>query len=200
MKLRLIAAALATACCATTAHAAFDLRVTEIWPGNEPGSNLTEDWFELTNYGASAWTAAVDGNLYYDDESADSTTADLMSGVASIAAGESVVFVNGNEAGRNEWLALWAGDLASVPQVGYFNGAGLSQGGDAVAVFLDTGFDGPTTSDLLGVATYPDAESTGGQSYDLVLAAFSTVGNAAGAIATTGVNNASQPSVGSPGS
>lgn len=33
------------------ATSSFNLQITEIWPGNEPGSNLTDDWFEVTNAG-----------------------------------------------------------------------------------------------------------------------------------------------------
>ena len=37
------------------AFAQFDLQVTEIWMGNEPGDNLSEDWFEITNVGLGPW-------------------------------------------------------------------------------------------------------------------------------------------------
>lgn len=69
------------------AHAVSDLQITEIWPGNEPGSNLTSDRFELTNYGDTAWVAATDGDLYFDDDSQDGTTADLLKGISTILPG-----------------------------------------------------------------------------------------------------------------
>jgi hypothetical protein len=177
--------------------AAFDLQITEIWPGNEPGSNLSQDWFELTNVGDMAWTAATDGDLYFDDESGAVADADLMSGLASIAAGESVIYVDGDIAGATAWSDLWD-DVVVLPQVGYYNGAGLGQGGDAVVLFLDDLAAGVNLTPFTG-AGYPDAGANGGQSYDTVLMAFSTVGNANGAVATLIVNDEGQPAIGSPG-
>ncbi len=49
---------------ATPALAQFNLQITEMWPGNEPGNNLTEDWFEIVNFGDAAWISGVDGDLY----------------------------------------------------------------------------------------------------------------------------------------
>ena len=190
---------LMTGALAAPGWADFDLQITEIWPGNEPGANLSEDWFEVTNFGDMAWTAAVNGDLYFDDESFDETTADLMSGVDSIAPGESVIFVNGGEDGAAEWIALWSPDI-TLPQVGSYNGAGLSQGGDAVGLFLDIDANGPDADELFETQAYPDANLAAGGSYDVLLGQFSTVGNAAGAVATTTLNDVNQPVVGSPGS
>lgn len=201
---RFLLAALAAAVFSQPALAVFDLQVTEIWPGNEPGDNLTDDWFEVTNLGDTAWTAATDGDLYYDDNSADFSVADLMSGVASIAAGESVIFVDGSAttgaANVANWIDIWGAALSSVPQVGTYEGAGLGQGGDGVALFLDDEFDGPQSDEFLGQADYPDAELNGGQSYDVRLGVFSTVGNPSGAVATVLLNDVDQPAIGSPGS
>ena len=97
MRVLFCAAALAVMLC-SQALAAFDLQITEIWPGNSVGDNLSEDWFEVTNFGDTPWVEANDGNLYFDDDSYDATTADLLFGVSSIAPGESVVFVDGNAA------------------------------------------------------------------------------------------------------
>lgn len=182
-----------------SAHAQFNLQITEIWPGNEPGDNQTEDWFEVTNFGNLAWTAALHGNLYFDDDSADAVVADLMSGVPSIAPGESVVFVNAG--GEVEWSDLWDDVVSPLPQVGAYAGAGLGQGGDAVTLFIDDVLPvGPPSLSELDFEAYPSALLDGGQSYDILLGAFSTVGNASGAVATILVNNANQPSIGSPGS
>jgi hypothetical protein len=183
---------------ATPALADFDLRITEIWPGNEPGDNLTEDWFEVTNFGDMAWTAAVDGDLYYDDDSRDAGTADLMSNVDSIGPGESAVFVNGGASGASEWFIVW-NPVASVPLLGYFDGSGLGGGGDEVSLFLDDDFDGPQADELFTFADYPDADSNGGQSYDTRLGEFSVVGNANGAVATIVLNDVDQAAIGSPG-
>lgn len=182
--------------CAPSAFASYDLQISEIWPGNEPGSNLSEDWFEITNYGDMAWTAAVDGDLYYDDDSFDASTADIISGVASIAPGESVILVNGGASAATDWSTLW-GAVVTLPQVGSFDGSGLGQGGDAVGVWVSMGAPAGAPN---FTAAYPDANSNGGQSYDTILSAFSTVSNAAGAVATTTLNDVNQPAIGSPGS
>lgn len=187
---------------AGAATASFDLRISEMWPGNEPGENLTSDWFEVTNFGSSDFTFGVDGFLFFDDNSADVSTADIMTGVLTIAAGESVVFVDDDSAA--EFLSVWFPN-GDAPQVGIYAGSGLGQGGDGVTLFL-----GPTDffADLAGepdngiidFQEYPDAELNGGQSWDVQLGAFSTVGNAAGAFESAVANDEGQFGVASPGS
>ncbi|MEM9528803.1 MAG: hypothetical protein AAGA31_19490 [Bacteroidota bacterium] len=76
----------------TGLSAQFDLVITEIFPG-QSGTDLTADWFEITNQGTSAWVAGVDADLYYDDESADASTADLITGITDIGPGERVIVV-----------------------------------------------------------------------------------------------------------
>lgn len=177
-----------------SAFGQFDLQITEMWPGNEPGDNLSEDWFEVTNVGNVAWTDTV-GTLYFDDESADIDDAVPLSGIDSIAPGESVVFVDEDDSVA--WSDLWD-DVITLPQVGDYDGKGLGQGGDGVALYLDTDND-LVSGDLIDYETYPDADNNGGQSWDVGLGAFSVVGNAAGAVATTTLNDEDQPAIGSPG-
>ena len=179
------------------AYAAFDLQVTEIWPGNEPGTSLTADWFEVTNFGDMPWVAAVDGDLYFDDDSEDPTTADPISGVASIAPGESVIFVDAGDGGV-QYLTTWTPEipLANFPQIGTYAGSGLSQGGDAVSLWISPV---PPVGAPDIVQAYPNALNFGGRSYDVQLGAFSTVGNVAGAVETTDLNDAGQSAIGSPG-
>lgn len=205
MRVLLCAAAVAL-CLANQALAVFDLQVTEIWMGNEPGENLTDDWFEVTNFGDMSWTAASDGDLYYDDDSADPNAADLLYGVASIAPGESVIFVDGNAGVGGLNLALWHSEwdsaLAavpkSVPQVGSYEGSGLSQGGDAVTLFLDADMNNDVDSgEQYDFASYPDANLKGGQSYDTDSSVFTRSSFPLAAV--TGVNDVGQPAVGTPG-
>lgn len=177
-----------------SAFGQFDLQITEMWPGNEPGDNLSEDWFEVTNVGNVAWTDTV-GTLYFDDESADTVDAKPLSGISLIAPGESVVFVDEDDSVA--WSDLWD-DVITLPQVGDYDGKGLGQGGDGVALYLDTDND-LVSGDLIDYETYPDADNNGGQSWDVGLGAFSVVGNAAGAVATTTLNDEDQPAIGSPG-
>ncbi|MEQ9125536.1 MAG: hypothetical protein RIM80_23570, partial [Alphaproteobacteria bacterium] len=175
------------------APGAFDLQVTEIWPGNDPGSNLTADWFEVTNVGDAAWTIA-DGAIFFDDDSADPAAADMLMGVTVIAPGESVVFVDDDSA--DEFTLLWE-QVIELGQVGTYAGAGLSQGGDAVALFLDADMNGVDAGDLVDLEAYPDAEADGGRSFDVTLGAFSADG-VGGAVTTLVVNDEGQPAVGSP--
>lgn len=182
------------------ARAAFDLQITEIWMGNAPGNNLSEDWFELTNVGTTPWTTA-DGALFFDDDSIAPAEADLMSGITNIAPGESVIFVDGAAAGAAAFTALWS-PVVSLWQVGSYEGAGLGQGGDGVSVFVTTG--AAPLLDLSNVVivefeSYPNANAFGGRSYDVSLAGFSSVGNSNGAVATLAVNTSNQPAIGSPG-
>lgn len=190
------------------AHAAFDLRVTEIWPGNSGDPDQTEDWFELTNFGDTAWTAATDGDLFFEDDSADASRADIMENVPTIGPGQSAVFVDGGSAAAVNFFNIWNPVLPQT-LVGWYNGSGLSGGGDAVALFLnsDLSFEDddsdPTTpdvptvdpSELLSVTTYPGnfeydpitntvPANNGGRSYDVRLGEWSTVGNLNGAVST----------------
>ncbi len=192
---------LATLLLATATYAQYDLRVSEIWMGNEPGSNLTSDWIEVTNFGDTAWVAASDGGLWFDDNSFDPESAAPMMGVDSIGPGESAVFVDGDDGtGDNvtEFNAVWS-TVAPISSVGSYDGAGLGQSGDGAGIWVSVAM--PVLGDApLDTAEYPSAELTGGQSWDVGLAAFSTVGNASGAVATTAVNDEGQWAVGSPGS
>lgn len=175
----------------------FDLQITEIWPGNAEGDNLTGDWFEVTNLGDVAWTA-VDGALYFDDDSADATTADALNGVTEIAAGESVVFVDADTAAN--FIAVWGG-LIELGQVGTYDGSGLGGGGDAVTLFLDAGDDGVTADDIIDSEAYPDADAAAGGSYDVVNGEFSDADGTSGQgtdVVATAVNDAGEAATGSP--
>jgi hypothetical protein len=184
---------------ATSAFGDFDLQITEMWPGNEPGENLTQDWFELTNVGDMAWTETTDGSLWFDDDSADPTTADLLMNVGSIAPGESVVFVDGfvdgNPANVDEFLEIW-NPVKPQGQLGTYQGSGLGQGGDAVSIWISAA-PPKGAPDLF--EAYPDSGLNGGQSFDSILSAFSTDGNLSGAVTTIAVNTEGQPAIGSPG-
>lgn len=175
----------------------YDLQVTEIWPGNEAGENLTGDWFEVTNFGDTSWTLA-DGALYFDDDSADPTVADMLNGVTEIAAGESVVFVDADSAAT--FTAVWGGKI-DLGQVGTYDGSGLSGGGDAVTLFLDAGDDGLTVEDIIDSEAYPDAEAATGASYDVENGDFSatdgTSGQSTDVVETAG-NDEGETAVGSP--
>jgi hypothetical protein len=201
----LICAAALAVCLTSQALAAFDLQITEIWMGNAPDENLTDDWFEVTNFGDMPWTAATDGDLYYEDDSLLFSLADLTSGISSIAPGESVVFVNGSATlgGLNLfiWHDVWDPALAAasrpLPQVGTFDGSGLGQGGDTVGLFLDANSNGPEAAELYTQASYPNANAFGGQSFDSFFDVFTSI-NMPSAAVTIG-SDLGQPAVGTPG-
>lgn len=180
---------------AAPATAAFDLKITEMWMGNDPGANLTADWVEITNFGATPWVEATDGGLWFDDNSFDPVLADPMSGVPSIAPGESVVYVNGDAADVAEFLSVWGLAPGSL-QIGIHDGSGLGQGGDGVAIFRS--FVQPVITDLVDAQLYPTAANNGGQSWDVILGAFSTVGNSSGAFQSALANDVNQFAIGSP--
>ena len=176
----------------------FDLVITEIFPG-QSGPDLTEDWFEIKNNGGTAWVSGVDADLYYDDDSADETTADLIQGLIDIQPGESVVvLITGNTADINTFQNVWGAvlDLSNV-EIGFTDGAGLGGGGDAVNLWLGD----PLSSSPFHTASYPDTVANDGQSYDVDLGEFSEIGNANGAVETLalGGSNADVPNIGSPG-
>src|SRR6185436_11102216 len=90
------------------------------------------DWFEATN--TTAFTVNI-GGWKMDDSSQSFAAAVPLAGVASIAPGESVIFI---ESFKN----VWFGD--NVPaglQIGSYtgSGAGLSTGGDAVFLYNASG-------------------------------------------------------------
>lgn len=179
----------------------FRLVVTEIWPG-QVGDDLTADWFEITNFGTEAWTAGVDPDLFYDDESVDPGTADLINGIIDIQAGESVIVMIDDSTAVTTFREVWSLDYQIDDiEVGWTDGAGLSQGGDAVALFLGT----PPATNVIDLATYPNAPS--GLSFDLILDTFSIAGvgrvepgtNVAVATTVTAGSAGDESAVGSPG-
>lgn len=124
MKIKtIITSAVFAGFCAGNAYAAPQLVITEM----VSKSDVTEDWFEVTNFGN---TAADISGWQYDDESADILDAVALSGVTSIAAGESVVFTN--DTSDAAFRSFWGG-LTGV-QVGLYQGAGLGKG-DAITLF-----------------------------------------------------------------
>ena len=109
------------------------LLITEVAPwasGNTP--LYATDWFELTNTGASALN--ISG--WQMDDNSNGMAKVALTGISSIAAGESVIFTE--NAATAAFLNTWFG--ASAPaglQIGNYTGqgVGLSNGGDAVNIY-----------------------------------------------------------------
>jgi len=180
----------------TDGEPGYDLQITEMWPGNDPGENLTADWIEITNFGDEAWVEGADPALYYDDESADPAAADPIAGIASIAPGESVIVMIDAATAAATFRDAWstAIDLDDV-KIGYADGAGLGKGGDGAALFVG----GPDVTTLADFETFPDTGENGGRSWNVIAGAFSAAGDAFGSVTTDVVNDEGQPAIGSPG-
>lgn len=131
----LLAAVLAVS--ATSALA--DVRITEVAPWSSGNSPVGADWFELTNTGASALDLT---GWKVDDSSATFASAVALSGLTSLAAGQSAVFVEGTASTAATFVSTWFG--ASAPSgfaIGYYSGSGigLSATADALNVYNAAG-------------------------------------------------------------
>ena len=184
MKTKLVTALGLLLALAFPVRAAFDLRVTEIWPGSS-GGNLTADWFEITNLGNTAWTAAGGPALYYDDDSFAAASAIVIQGLTDLQPGESVVVVVGAAADATAFRTTWQGSISLTGvEVGFTtSGAGLGQGGDGVGIWVGGPSGAPTHQ-----VSFPGGLND--DSYDADLGAVSAVGNTSGAVA-----NLSRPAV-----
>ncbi len=114
------------------------IRVTEVAPwssGNSPG--VLADWFELTNTGSTA--VVITGWKMFDSGAGGFGSSGPLNGITSIAAGESVIFVDG-QAKIAPFISNWFGSNPPPGlQVGYYGGPGLSTGGDAVTIYNGSG-------------------------------------------------------------
>jgi Lamin Tail Domain/PEP-CTERM motif len=114
------------------------LAITEVAPWSSGNSPVAADWIEITNFGSSA----VDITGYKIDDASNSFASSVaLLGITSIAAGESVIFIEGASANAN-FVSNWFG--ASAPagvQIGRYSGSGigLGTGGDAVNLYTAAG-------------------------------------------------------------
>lgn len=123
------------------------LFISEVAPWSSGNSPVAADWFEVTN--TTAHTIALAG-WKIDDSSGSFAAGGLLTGVTSIAPGESVIFLESS--GSNppatvitNFKAVWFGDETPVGlQVGTYQagGIGLSTGGDAVNLYKPDGSGG----------------------------------------------------------
>jgi len=161
----------------STASAVTTLRITE---ANPTGSSEAYgfDWFEVTNTGSSA----VDITGWSVDDSSSITTPvrGLLNIITSIAAGESVIFIESSAANFNTnktafGNAWFGGSLPSSLQIGSYTASGVSlaAGGDGVGLF-----DNASTPLLQAYISFGATTTTGG-----------TVDNATGTNDTTGNNS-----------
>ena len=138
----LFALALTAGLLPVAAHA--QIIISEVDPTGSSAS-YAADWFELKNTGASA----VDLTGWkMDDNSASFSLAVALRGITSVAAGQSVVFVEGNTSGTTDatidanFISAWFGGSAPVGfTIANYGGSGvgLSATSDAVNIYNSTG-------------------------------------------------------------
>ena len=117
------------------------LVISEVAPWSSGNSPVGADWFEVTNTGASAVSVA---GWKMDDSSASFAAAVPMSGISSIAPGESVIFIEtadlmaASAAFRSNWFGA---NPPAALQIGSYSGGGvgLSTGGDGVNLYNASG-------------------------------------------------------------
>jgi hypothetical protein len=113
--------------------------VSEVAPWSSGNSTLASDWFELTNTGSSAVSLT---GWKMDDDSASFSSSVALSGISSIAPGESVIFIETASSKAAQFKTLWFGPNAPANlQIGQYSGSGigLSTGGDQVNIFNSSG-------------------------------------------------------------
>jgi len=148
--------AAAVICGLSATPASADLRITEVMSSSGVGG--TADWFEVTNYGLSGVTAT---GFRMDDNSFTFASSVELIGVTSIAAGESVIFMESAAGADIPGFRTFWGGSASTAQIGYYSGSGVgfSSNGDGVVVYDSTGVEQtPQTS-------FGSAAATPGQSF-----------------------------------
>ncbi|MEH3107522.1 MAG: SdiA-regulated domain-containing protein [Sphingomonas fennica] len=118
---------------------AVSVFVSEVAPWGSGNAPYAADWFELTNGGSAAIDLA---GWRMDDSSNSFANSVALSGIGTLAAGASAIFVEGTAESAAAFVRAWFGDAPPAGlQVGFYagGGVGLSTGGDAVVVFDATG-------------------------------------------------------------
>ncbi|WP_076069130.1 lamin tail domain-containing protein [Sphingomonas montana] len=111
------------------------LFVSEIAPWSSGDSPVGADWFEVTNTTGLAVNLA---GWKVDDNSQSPIAAVALNGIDSIAAGQSVLFVNGGATEVQAFVTTWfGGTLPAGVRIGTYDGSGigLSTGGDQVNLY-----------------------------------------------------------------
>lgn len=138
-----LAAAVIAASFSLNASAA--LLITEVDAAGS-GNTYNADWFELTNTGPSA---VILTGWRIDDSVSSFANSVALRGVTSIAAGQSIVFLEANASATNDetiktnFINAWFGGTApSWLVLGTYGGSGVSfstTAGDAVTLYNSTG-------------------------------------------------------------
>ncbi len=115
--------------------------ISEVAPWSSGSSPVAADWFEITNNGSSALDIT---GWKMDDNSNAFANAVALSGVTTIAAGASAIFLESAAPATTiaAFINTWFGGAAPAGvQIGTYTGSGvgLSTGGDAVNVYNSAG-------------------------------------------------------------
>lgn len=198
---------LAIAFCLSAAAPAFaqlsTLRITEVMSQSGTTPTFTADWWEVTNFGASA----VDLTGWkMDDNTFAIGTAVALNGVTSIGAGESVVFIETNAPLTviPDFRSFWGGSAATAAIGSYTgSGVGLSSNGDGIVLF-NSGSAEATPRVTFGTATlgssffYQYASNGDPTTSPNTSAVVSTVGTVTGQVTYLSATSVTQ-NIGSPG-
>lgn len=172
------------------------IAVSEIWSG-QSGSDITADWFEITNTGDDTLDFSQ-MPLYYDDDSANPDEAAQIQGLTTLAPGATaIVMVDGDADSADAFRQAWASDadLDGV-EIGYTgSAAGLGSGGDQVTLWLGE----PGRDTLATEAAYPDTEDTDAASWDVANQRFTTLDNGGVASDALGGDDDDTAAVATPG-
>jgi hypothetical protein len=174
-----------------TLSSSVSVFISEVAPWSSSSSPFANDWFEVTNGGATT----VDITGWMMDDNSDSFALSVpLSGITHIAPGESVIFIeNSNLAAAATGFVLdwFNGNAPSGLQIGNYSGAGvgLSTSGDAVNLFNAAGV--PLASVTFGASTPPPNLQTFDNSAGLngIISTLSVVG-------VNGAFNSANPSPG----
>ena len=188
MRHSLLSALVAASVIVPTAHAG--IVITEVMSSS--GTNGTPDWIEVTNDGSSAVSLS---GWKMDDGSFNIAAAVALSGITSIGAGESVIFIESTGgAGIGSFRTFWGG-LANV-QVGYYSGSGvgLSSGGDGVCLFNNPGVNVNQVSfgaAITGSSFFWgwDAQGSIDPNYSAVVSTVGTIGTQVGFVSADALGN-----------
>ena len=175
--------------------------VSEVAPWSSGNSGaLNADWFEVTNIGSSVVNIA---GWKIDDNSNAFANAVALTGITTIAAGESVIFIESSNLTTSAaaFRALWFG--ANPPaglQIGAYSGSGVGLGtsGDAVNLFDAAG--NRVTGINVGAspagpfATFDNAAGAGGTTLPLpTVSTLSTAGVHGAFVAANDANETGSP-------
>ncbi len=136
-----IAAVAAAILSAVAVQAQAAIVITEVAPWSSGNSPVGADWFELTNTGSLAVNIS---GWKVDDNSASFAASLALTGVSSIAAGQSVIFIESTTPATTNanFISNWFGTNAPIGlTIGNYSGSaiGLSTAGDAVNIYDGAG-------------------------------------------------------------